>query len=56
MADKVFVSYRADDEGTKHKNLLVAWSANDYFSQKLNFMIPLSEFPSIRSMQTISNQ
>lgn len=31
MADKVFVSYRADDEGTKHKNLLVAWSANDYF-------------------------
>ena len=37
MADKVFVSYRADDEGTKHKNLLVAWSANDYFFPEIKF-------------------
>lgn len=28
MVDKVFVSYRADDEGNRHKNLLVAWSKN----------------------------
>lgn len=37
MADKVFVSYRADDEGTKHKNLLVAWSENDYFFPEIKF-------------------
>ncbi|MEK4628074.1 TIR domain-containing protein [Solibacillus sp. FSL R7-0682] len=29
MAKKLFVSYRADNEGTKYKNLLVAWSKND---------------------------
>lgn len=29
VAKKLFVSYRADAEGTKYKNLLVAWSAND---------------------------
>lgn len=29
MSDKLFVSYRADTEGTKYKNLLVAWSKND---------------------------
>lgn len=37
MADKVFVSYRADDEGTKHKNLLVAWSANNRFFPEIKF-------------------
>ncbi|MCM3396442.1 TIR domain-containing protein [Oceanobacillus profundus] len=29
MAKKLFVSYRADEEGSKYKNLLVAWSKND---------------------------
>lgn len=29
MSKKIFVSYRADDEGTMYKNLLVAWSKND---------------------------
>lgn len=29
MADKLFVSYRADAEGELYKNLLVAWSNND---------------------------
>ncbi len=29
MAKKVFVSYRADSEGERYKNLLVAWSKND---------------------------
>lgn len=29
MAKKLFVSYKADSEGTKYKNLLVAWSKND---------------------------
>lgn len=29
MAKKIFISYRADLEGTKYKNLLVAWSKND---------------------------
>lgn len=28
MASNLFVSYRADSEGTKYKNLLVAWSEN----------------------------
>lgn len=27
---KVFISYRADDEGTRYKNLLVAWANNDH--------------------------
>ena len=36
MAKKLFVSYRADEEGNKYKNLLVAWSKNDngYFDIK----------------------
>src|SRR5690625_2505553 len=29
MTKKLFVSYRADEEGNKYKNLLVAWSKND---------------------------
>ncbi|PIC81076.1 hypothetical protein CSV75_04665 [Sporosarcina sp. P18a] len=29
MAKKVFISYHSDTEGTRHKNLLVAWSKND---------------------------
>lgn len=29
MAKKIFVSYRADSEGTLYKNLLVAWSKNN---------------------------
>jgi hypothetical protein len=29
MAKKVFVSYHSAVEDTRHKNLLVAWSAND---------------------------
>src|SRR5690625_4325203 len=29
MSKKLFVSYRADDEGTKYKNTLVMWSKND---------------------------
>lgn len=33
MLGKLFVSYRADDESTKYKNLLVAWSE----SPNLNF-------------------
>ncbi|MCG1346684.1 TIR domain-containing protein [Staphylococcus epidermidis] len=28
MLGKLFVSYRADDEGSQYKNLLVAWSSN----------------------------
>lgn len=28
MLEKLFVSYRADDEGNRYKNLLVAWSEN----------------------------
>lgn len=28
MTDNLFVSYRADDEGTQYKNLLVAWAKN----------------------------
>lgn len=27
---KVFISYRADNEGNLHKNLLVAWSQNSH--------------------------
>lgn len=36
MSNKLFVSYRADEEGTRYKNLLVAWSENDngYFDIK----------------------
>lgn len=36
MGRKIFISYRADDEGTRYKNLLVAWSRNDngYFDIK----------------------
>lgn len=30
---KMFVSYRADDEGTLYKNLLVAWSENSRFPE-----------------------
>ena len=37
MTDKIFVSYRADDEGTLHKNLLVAWSRNDSFFPEIKF-------------------
>lgn len=29
MSEKLFVSYRADNEGTTYKNLLVAWSKNN---------------------------
>jgi hypothetical protein len=29
MANKMFISYHSDLEGTKYKNLLVAWSKND---------------------------
>lgn len=29
MSEKLFVSYRADEEGAKYKNMLVAWSKND---------------------------
>lgn len=38
LAKKLFVSYRADEEGTKYKNLLVAWSKNDngYFDIKFD--------------------
>lgn len=38
MAKKIFVSYRADNEGTTYKNLLVAWSKNDngFFDIKFN--------------------
>ena len=28
MLGKLFVSYRADDEGSRYKNLLVGWSEN----------------------------
>lgn len=28
MLGKLFVSYRADDEGSRYKNLLVSWSEN----------------------------
>lgn len=31
MTKKVFISYRNDAEGGRHKNLLVAWSKNDSF-------------------------
>lgn len=36
MGKKIFVSYRADDEGSRYKNLLTAWSKNDnnYFDLK----------------------
>ena len=36
MAKKIFISYRADSEGSLYKNLLVAWSKNDngYFDIK----------------------
>lgn len=36
MGKKLFISYRADDEGTKYKNTLVMWSKNDngYFDIK----------------------
>ena len=33
MRDKIFVSYRDDDEGRRHKNLLVAWSENKSFPE-----------------------
>ncbi|MFX3616273.1 MAG: TIR domain-containing protein [Sporolactobacillus sp.] len=38
MSDKVFVSYHSSDEGTRYKNLLVAWSKNDngYFDLKFD--------------------
>ena len=29
MSKKIFISYRADTEGSKYKNLLVAWTEND---------------------------
>ena len=29
MTKKVFVSYHSDTEGTRYKNLLVAWANND---------------------------
>lgn len=36
MGKNSFVSYRADDEGSVYKNLLVAWSKNDngYFDNE----------------------
>jgi len=37
MANKIFVSYRADYEGTLHKNLLVAWSNNDHLFPEIKF-------------------
>lgn len=37
MVNKIFVSYRADDEGTRHKNLLVAWSRNDLYFPEVKF-------------------
>ncbi|WP_033152426.1 TIR domain-containing protein [Streptococcus equinus] len=37
MKNKVFVSYRADDEGSRYKNLLVAWSENDRFFPEISF-------------------
>lgn len=38
MAKKIFVSYKADTEGNRYKNLLVAWSENDngYFNIKFD--------------------
>ena len=33
MRDKIFVSYRDDEEGRTHKNLLVAWSENKSFPE-----------------------
>lgn len=33
MINKIFISYRDDYEGSKHKNLLVAWSKNDNFPE-----------------------
>lgn len=38
MSKKVFVSYRADNEGTLYKNLLIAWTRNDngHFDLKYN--------------------
>lgn len=38
MSEKLFVSYRADAEGSRYKNLLVAWSKNDnsYFDIKFD--------------------
>ncbi len=38
MSKKLFISYRADDEGNQYKNLLVAWSKNDngYFDIKFD--------------------
>lgn len=34
---KLFVSYRADTEGTTYKNLLVAWSKNDSYHFDIKF-------------------
>lgn len=32
MLGKLFVSYRADDEGSRYKNLLVGWSKNPNYN------------------------
>ncbi len=37
MTSKIFVSYRADDEGSRYKNMLVAWSENDRFFPEVKF-------------------
>lgn len=29
MVKRIFISYRADDEGSMYKNLLIAWTKND---------------------------
>lgn len=38
MSKKVFISYRADEEGSRYKNLLIAWTKNDngYFDLDYN--------------------
>lgn len=38
MTNKLFVSYHSDFEGTRYKNLLVAWSKNDngHFDMKFD--------------------
>ncbi len=38
MAKKIFISYRADEEGSRYKNLLIAWTKSDngYFDLDYN--------------------
>ncbi|NLY44735.1 MAG: TIR domain-containing protein [Tissierella sp.] len=38
MGKKIFISYRADSEGSTYKNLLIAWTRNDngYFDLNYN--------------------